>query len=94
MYPCSPLPVRRGAGCLNNCKNLARAGYCNQEKYQSDHYFQEGLEKEAQNRDNRNMKSPPAFLEIILDSITEGAFTIKKELVIALKSLRGLNQNH
>jgi hypothetical protein len=36
------------------------------------------------------MKSTPAFLEIILDNFTEWAFTIKKELVIALKALEGL----
>jgi len=38
----------------------------------------------------RKLKSTPAFLKFILGGITEGAFTIKKELVFALKALEGL----
>ena len=42
----------------------------------------DGLEKIPQNDNNIIMKSSPAFLKIILDSITEGVFTINKDRVI------------
>jgi PAS domain S-box-containing protein len=59
--------------------------------------FNDGLEKITQNGNNIKMKSSPAFLRIILDSITEGVFTINKDRVItsfnqAAESITGFSR--
>ena len=40
------------------------------------YFIKEELEKRSKNDNNILMKSSPAFLRIILDSITEGVFTV------------------
>ncbi len=60
-------------------------------------FFNDWLENIFQNDNNQKMKSSPAFLKIILDSITEGVFTINKDRVItsfnqAAESITGFSR--